>query len=203
MDLSDKLIDYISQLKSPFEEENGISQQELEWDGYIKYTRDCMIQSIGTKDSKNLFNLYLNQFKQSSTDDQYHQFIDNCINRLINKYKMSYLSFMIQQNDIDSDSKEELIKFIEFKKWLDVFVKCLSKIDLKIYKNDAKLKIFLSSDYDSFIQKLDSVSDTNELIKNYFKFCDGNEGRNALFNIVKTDIISLVLQQYYISVKKN
>ena len=145
MDLSDKLIDYISQLKSPFEEENGISQQELEWDGYIKYTRDCMIQSIGTKDSRNLFNLYLNQFKQSSTDDQYHQFIDNCINRLINKYKMSYLSFMIQQNDIDSDTKEELIKFIEFKKWLDVFVKCLSKIDLKIYKNDAKLKIFLSS----------------------------------------------------------
>lgn len=201
MKLSDKLIDYISQVKSPFEEDD-VTQEELEWDGYIRYIRDCMIQSIGTNESENLFKLYLDEFKDSCSDEQYSQFLDNCINKIIKRYGMSYLSFIIQQDEIDSLKKETLIKFIEFKDWLNTFVKCLSQIDIKIYKNDAKLRIFLDSDYDNFVKKLDSFKHTNELMKNYFNFCDGHEGRNALFNISKRDIASIVLQQYHLSLKK-
>ena len=48
--VDDKFINYISPIKSPFDEED-VSQEDLLYDGYMRYFRDCIIESIGTSES--------------------------------------------------------------------------------------------------------------------------------------------------------
>lgn len=197
MDISDKLIDYISPVKSPFEEED-VTQEELEFDGYMKFFRDSILTGIGSRSSKVNILSYWDEFKESCDNDQFNQFLDNCINKIIKKYKMQYLSEIINSQtiiSIDSDKKSNFIKFIETDAWVEYFSKALDPIDAKLVNNQAKLKIFIDSDYDNFVQKIELQKTCDPIMRSYFMFCDSNEGRNTLFNIIVKDVPSIVVNQ--------
>jgi len=199
--LDDKLVDYISAIKSPFEEENE-TQQDLEYDGYMKYFRDCMIKSVGTKESAIQFDLYWDEFKSSCDEQQFRQFLSNVLNSIIKHYKMSYLSSLLQENEYSDDDIIDFINFIVYNNWLEYFPRCLDYIDEKILTNDSMVKIFLTSDYDNFISKLDKYKRCNILIREYFKYCSKDDGVETLRLILKDDMLSNFIEQFNLKNKQ-
>jgi hypothetical protein len=193
--LDDKLIDYISGIKSPFEEDE-IGQENISYDGYMKYFRDCMIKSIGTNESESQFSSYWNEFISSCDEQQKEQFIKNLINRIIKVYKMSYLTSMLEQDEIPQELLIDLINFFVYKYWLKYFPKCLSYISENILTSESMIMIFITSDYNKFVDKLYNCKSCNILIREYFKYCDRNNGVKTLYRILKDDILSNFVEQY-------
>lgn len=62
--LEDKFVEYISGIKSPYDEQD-VNQEDISFDGYMQYFRDCMLHSIGTKESSTQFSLYWDEFLDS------------------------------------------------------------------------------------------------------------------------------------------
>lgn len=193
--LDDKLIDYISGIKSPFDEDCS-DQEDIAYDGYMQYFRDCMIKSIGTNESEIQFSTCWNEFISSCDEGKKKQFISNLINKVIKTYKMSYISSMLDEEEYPIEILINFIEFFAYKNWLLYFPKCLSYIDEKILTNDSMLQMFISSDYDNFVTKLYECKRCNILIREYFKYCSKNDGVNTLFRILKDDIISNFIEQY-------
>jgi len=199
--LDDKLVDYISAVKSPFEEE-GATQQDLEYDGYMKYFRDCMLKSVGTSESSVQFQLYWDDFKESCDEQQFTQFISNLINRIIKHYKMSYLNALLEETQYSEEELIDFIFFIVYHRWLDFFPKCLDYMDEKILTNEAMIRIFLTSAYDNFIVKLEDHKRCNILIREYFKYCSKQDGVETLRLILKDDILSNFIEQFNLKNKQ-
>ena len=164
-----ELVDYISQIKSPFEE-TQMTQEDLEFEGYLRYAQDCILKSIGTLDCVKYINLYWTQLNEELSESEFKQFITVAISTVIKTYRMSFLSDLMIQSDlpsIDLEGKKKLFLFLEHGVWEDYFIKCLSPIDINFVRDDEKLKMFLRSDYESFIKKIESYKRFNEYIKNY------------------------------------
>lgn len=192
-----ELVDYISQLKSPFEEDE-ISQEELEFKGYLRYAQDCILKSIGTLDCVKYINLYWTQLNEELSEDEFKQFMNVALSNIVKSYKMSFLSDILIQSDlpsIDLEGKKKLFMFLEHGVWEDYFVKCLSPIDINFVRDDEKLKMFLRSDYESFVSKIETYKRFNEYIRNYFKYCNEDEGLETLFLILKKDLLNVFIQQ--------
>ena len=193
--LDDKLIDYISAIKSPFEEED-VSQDDLAYDGYMRYFRDCMLKSIGTEESSVQFQSYWDEFLESCNNDQKQQFYGNLINRIIKHYKMSYLTSILEQMDCEEKDIIDLVNFFVYHEWLKYFPKCLSYMDEKMLTNKSMIKIFLNSDYDNFIEKLQDCKRCNNLIREYFKYCSKPDGVETLRLILEDDMLSNFIEQF-------
>ena len=192
-----ELVDYISQIKSPFEE-TQMTQEDLEFEGYLRYAQDCILKSIGTLDCVKYINLYWTQLNEELSESEFKQFITVAISTVIKTYRMSFLSDLMIQSDlpsIDLEGKKKLFLFLEHGAWEDYFIKCLSPIDINFVRDDEKLKMFLRSDYESFIKKIESYKRFNEYIKNYFKYCNEDEGVETLFLILKKDVLNVFIQQ--------
>lgn len=192
-----ELVDYISQIKSPFEE-TQMTQEDLEFEGYLRYAQDCILKSIGTLDCVKYINLYWTQLNEELSESEFKQFITVAISTVIKTYRMSFLSDLMIQSDlpsIDLEGKKKLFLFLEHGVWEDYFIKCLSPIDINFVRDDEKLKMFLRSDYESFIKKIESYKRFNEYIKNYFKYCNEDEGVETLFLILKKDVLNVFIQQ--------
>lgn len=192
-----ELVDYISQIKSPFEE-TEMTQEDLEFEGYLRYAQDCILKSIGTLDCVKYINLYWTQLNEELSESEFKQFITLAISTIVKTYKMSFLSDLMIQSDLPSinlEGKKKLFLFLEHGVWEDYFIKCLSPIDINFVRDDEKLKMFLRSDYESFIKKIESYKRFNEYIKNYFKYCNENEGVETLFLILKKDVLNVFIQQ--------
>jgi len=192
-----ELVDYISQLKSPFEEDN-VTQEDLEFEGYLRYAQDCILKSIGTPECVKYINLYWTQLNEELSEDEFKQFMNVALSNIVKSYKMSFLSDILIQSDlpsIDLEGKKKLFLFLEHGVWEDYFIKCLSPININFVRDDEKLKMFLRSDYDSFLQKIESYKRFNEYIRNYFKFCNEDEGLETLFLILKKDLLNVFIQQ--------
>lgn len=192
--LEDKFIEYISSYKSPFEEDE-VDTDEIVFDGLMRYYRDSMLKSIGTSESHNEFLNYFDDFIENCTEEQITGFYRECIDKIIKHYKMSYLSSVINEKNYDNDEYKKFILFIVHNEFLNYFPKCLSYIDAKIINNQALLTVFLTSDYDSFIEKLDKCKRCNFFIREYFKYCAKPEGIEALYMILKDDIIQNFIEQ--------
>lgn len=191
------LIDYISQIKSPFEE-NNITQEELEYRGYLRYCQDSILKSIGTNECFTQINLYWEELKDKLSQSEKDQFIQLALSQIVSKYKMSFLSNLINQKEIgfqDYDKKEKLFLFLEYNRWLKYFTQCLSTIDSSLIRNDEKLKVFLDADYDSFTSKLNNYKTVPEWLKEYFINCSRNEGIETLYLILKKDLFSVIINQ--------
>lgn len=192
-----ELVDYISQIKSPFEE-TEMTQEDLEFEGYLRYAQDCILKSIGTLDCVKYINLYWTQLNEELSESEFKQFITLAISTIVKTYKMSFLSDLMIQSDLPSinlEGKKKLFLFLEHGVWEDYFIKCLSPIDINFVRDDEKLKMFLRSDYESFIKKIESYKRFNEYIKNYFKYCNEDEGVETLFLILKKDVLNVFIQQ--------
>lgn len=192
-----ELVDYISQIKSPFEE-TDMTQEDLEFEGYLRYAQDCILKSIGTLNCVKYINLYWTQLNEELSESEFKQFITLAISTVVKTYKMSFLSDLMIQSDlpsIDLEGKKKLFLFLEHGVWEDYFIKCLSPIDINFVRDDEKLKMFLRSDYESFIKKIESYKRFNEYIKNYFKYCNEDEGVETLFLILKKDVLNVFIQQ--------
>lgn len=192
--LEDKFIDYISPIKSPFEEDD-LDQQDLAYDGYMQYFRDCIIKSIGTNESVVTFDSYWDEFIDQCTPEQKGQFFQNCLNKIIKHYKMSYLTSMLEEKDYEDKIIIDFIKFYAYKNWLKYYPKCLSFISEKILYSPAMIKIFITSDYNNFVEKLSNCKSCNELIVNYYKFCSMNDGIETLNITLQDDILENYLRQ--------
>ena len=94
--LDDKFINYISPIKSPFDEED-VSQEDLLYDGYMRYFRDCIIESIGTSESTVQFDLYWDDFTSQCDEKQFQQFIKNCIDKIVKHYKMPMIVSLMEE----------------------------------------------------------------------------------------------------------
>ncbi len=199
--LDDKFVEYISGIKSPFEEED-IPQEEITYDGYMQYFRDCMLKSIGTKESSNQFLLYWKDFLDSCTEQQKNQFIQNCLNRVIKHYQMSFLSSMLTENEYSEKELEDLIFFFVYKRWLKYFPKCLSYIHEKILNNDEGIKVFINSDYDSFVDKLQNCKSCSRILREYFKFCCKDDGIKTLYLTLNDDRLGNYVEQYKLQKRK-
>lgn len=194
-----ELIDYISQIKSPFEEDNT-TQEELEFEGYLRYAQDCILKSIGSTDCHKYINLYWTQLNDELSESEFKQFMDVAISTIIKTYRMSFLSDMFMQSDIPSislEDKKKLFLFLENGKIENYFVKCLSPINIKFTRDDDKLKMFLRADYQSFLKKIDSYKRFNEYISKYFQLCNEDEGIETLYLILKKDLLNVFIQQTY------
>jgi len=193
--LEDRFIEYISGIKSPFDEQE-LTQEDISYDGYMKYFRDCMLKSIGTDEAGVQFTSYWDEFSKSCDLQQRSHFILNCVNRIVRHYAMSYLSYMLTQNTYTQTELIALINFFVHKVWLKYFPKFVSFISEKIFKDKGALKIFVTSDYDSFLTKLDESKSCNPIIKEYFKFCPREEGIDTLINILSDDLTGNYIEQY-------
>ena len=193
--LDDKFINYISPIKSPFDEED-VSQEDLLYDGYMRYFRDCIIESIGTSESTVQFDLYWDDFTSQCDEKQFQQFIKNCIDKIVKHYKMPMIVSLIEENDYSEKVLVDFIKFYGYRKWLKYYPKCLSFINDKILKSKAMIQMFLTSDYDNFITKLDNCKSCNELILNYYKYCSKDDGVQTLIATLNDDIVGNYIKQY-------
>jgi hypothetical protein len=63
------------------------------------------------------------------------------------------------------------------------------------------LSIFITSDYDNFIVKLNEYKSCNPIIKEYFKYCSKEDGIKTLLRIIKDDILLNFIEQYKIKNK--
>lgn len=198
MEDSLEAVDYVAQIKSPYEEDDS-DQEDLEFQGYLRYAQDCILKSIGSSDCVKFINLYWQQLEEELDDSQFEQFMTLALSTIVKTYKMSYLSSLLMSSDIPSvtlDKKKKLFLFLEHDQWKPYFVKCISPINDKLVRDDEKLKVFLKSDYDSFVKKIESYKKFNEYIKLYFKFCNEDEGLETLFLILKKDLLDVFIQQY-------
>lgn len=193
--LDDKFINYISPIKSPFDEED-VSQEDLLYDGYMRYFRDCIIESIGTSESTVQFDLYWDDFISQCDEKQFQQFIKNCIDKIVKHYKMPMIVSLMEENDYSENVLVDFIKFYGYRKWLKYYPKCLSFINDKILKSKAMIQMFLTSDYDNFITKLDNCKSCNELILNYYKYCSKDDGVQTLIATLNDDIVGNYIKQY-------
>ena len=193
--LDDKFINYISPIKSPFDEED-VSQEDLLYDGYMRYFRDCIIESIETSESTVQFDLYWDDFTSQCDEKQFQQFIKNCIDKIVKHYKMPMIVSLIEENDYSEKVLVDFIKFYGYRKWLKYYPKCLSFINDKILKSKAMIQMFLTSDYDNFITKLDNCKSCNELILNYYKYCSKDDGVQTLIATLNDDIVGNYIKQY-------
>ena len=193
--LDDKFINYISPIKSPFDEED-VSQEDLLYDGYMRYFRDCIIESIGTSESTVQFDLYWDDFTSQCDEKQFQQFIKNCIDKIVKHYKMPMIVSLMEENDYSEKVLVDFIKFYGYRKWLKYYPKCLSFINDKILKSKAMIQMFLTSDYDNFITKLDNCKSCNELILNYYKYCSKDDGVQTLIATLNDDIVGNYIKQY-------
>lgn len=203
MKLDDKLIDYLGVVKSPYESDD-VDQVDMEHSAYIRYCGDCIIETIGTPECHIYLDLHWTEVIDESTDGDKTQFIHSCLRKMISRYNMRYLNALVNQEYIPADPGEELIDFILFvesDKWVDLFAKCFSYINPNLLNNTDKIKFFICSDYDNFVKKLVSYQRINSYLKNYFIYCNGDEGKDVLFNICKKDFAGLVVKQ--IELNKN
>lgn len=191
-------VDYIAQVKSPYEEDDT-DQEDLEFQGYLRYAQDCILKSIGTLECVKFINLYWTQLEEELDKSAFEQFMTLALSTIIKTYKMSFLSELLMSSDIpaiDLEKKKKLFLFLEHDQWQPYWIKCLSPINEKLVRDDEKLKVFLKSDYESFIKKIESYKKFNEYIKLYFKFCNEDEGLETLFLILKKDLLNVFIQQY-------
>lgn len=200
MTIDDKFVEYVSQYKSPFEEEE-VDQAELDFDGYMKFHRDSILKSIGSRDSIVQFKIYWNDFYSVCDEDQKKQFIRNCINRIIKKYNMPYLLQLFDIDSLPEEDMKRIIKFILFlcadDKWISYVSRSISKLDPKYTLSSPQLKIFIDSDYESFTKKIDSYKSCNELMRNYFRNCSANEGKECLYKIISIDYPGILVSQFH------
>lgn len=195
--LDDKLLDYISTIKSPFENDE-VSQEELEFRGYLRYCKDCIIKSVGTSECLTQINLYFSELKTNLTESEYNQFLNDLISTIIKQYGMTYLSNYLIQKDItiiDNDIKEKFIMFMEHNGYFNYLCKCLSQLPESILRNDSKIKVFLDADYDSFVIKLNSYKKVHPWIKDYFYCCSKKDGIETLYLLLKKDLLGLFIEQ--------
>ena len=195
--LDDKLLDYISTIKSPFENDE-VSQEELEFRGYLRYCKDCIIKSVGTNECLTQINLYFNELKTNLTESEYNQFLNDLISAIIKQYGMTYLSNYLIQKDItiiDNDIKEKFIMFMEHNGYFRYLCKCLSQLPESILRNESKIKVFLDADYDSFVIKLNSYKKVHPWIKDYFYCCSRQDGIETLYLLLKKDLLGLFIEQ--------
>lgn len=195
--LDDKLLDYISTIKSPFENDE-VSQEELEFRGYLRYCKDCIIKSAGTSECLTQINLYFTELKTNLTESEYNQFLNDLISTIIKQYGMTYLSNYLIQKDItiiDNDIKEKFIMFMEHNGYFTYLSKCLSQLPESILRNDSKIKVFLDADYDSFVIKLNSYKKVHPWIKDYFYCCSKKDGIETLYLLLKKDLLGLFIEQ--------
>lgn len=192
--LDDKFINYISGYKSPFEEDE-IDNDEIVFDGLMRYYRDCMLASIGTNESVKEFLNYWEEFIPNCTEEQKSGFLKSCIDKIIKHYKMSYLSAMINENNYSDDELQKFVLFVVYHHFLKFFPRCMSYMDQKILGNEAMIKVFVTSDYDSFIEKLDQCKRCNFLIREYFKYCMKSQGIDTLIQFLKDDILQHFIEQ--------
>ena len=191
-------VDYIAQVKSPYEEDDT-DQEDLEFQGYLRYAQDCILKSIGTLECVKFINLYWTQLEEELDKSAFEQFMALALSTIIKTYKMSFLSELLMSSDIpaiDLEKKKKLFLFLEHDQWQPYWIKCLSPINEKLVRDDEKLKVFLKSDYESFVKKIESYKKFNEYIKLYFKFCNEDEGLETLFLILKKDLLDVFIQQY-------
>ena len=203
--LDDELIDYISQVKSPFEEDDGLTQEELEYRGYLRYCQDCILKSIGTNECFTQINLYWSELKEKLTQSELEQFITIAISNIVKSYKMSFLSDIVirEDNNQDYEKKEKLFLFLEHNRWLKYFTKCLSFIDPSLIRSEEKLKVFLDADYDSFVEKLLKYKSLHPWLREYFLYCSRADGIETLYLILKKDLFSVVIEQNSKTKKEN
>ena len=186
--LEDKFVDYISPIKSPYEEDE-INQEDVAYDGYMQYFRDCIIKSIGTSESSVIFDSYWDEFINQCTVQQKIQFLKNCLNKIIIHYKMSYITAILEEQEYEDNVVIDFIKFYAYKKWLKYYPKCLSFINGKLLYDQAMLKIFITSDYNNFVEKLENYKSCNKLILEYYKYCSKDDGINTLVLTLKDDLL--------------
>lgn len=197
MNMDDKLIDYLGVIKSPFDEETE-DQVGLEEEAYIRYCRDCILESIGTPRCQIQIDLHWLDTYEVFDDDEKKQFVRDCMIRMVDKYKMEFLPSLINQYNIPaemSDDQLDLFLTIETDKWIELFAKCFSYFNPDLLNSVDKIKVFISADYDNFVKKLTSYQRINVYLKNYFMYCSGTEGKIVLFNICKKDFSGLVVKQ--------
>jgi hypothetical protein len=196
--LDDKLIDYISPIKSPFEEDEGLTQEELEYRGYLRYCQDCILKSIGSNECFTQINLFWQNLEHELNQSQLDQFMEIALSNIVKAYKMSFLSNLIIQKEIDCldyDTKKKLFLFLEKNEWQRYLSKCLSEINSNLIRNENKLKIFLDADYDSFVENFCKYKKIHPWLKEYFKYCSRNEGIDTLYLILKKDLFGVIIEQ--------
>ena len=76
-----------------------------------------------------------------------------------------------------------------------MLVSSLREKDSKILNNDAMLKVFLTSDYESFMSKIDTYKRCNNLIREYFKYCAKQDGIETVLSLLKDDILEVFIEQ--------
>lgn len=200
MTIDDRFSEYMSRFESPFEEQSQ-TQEELDFDGYMKFHRDAILDSIGKIESRIQIKIYWNDFIKCCDEEQKKQFIRNCLNTIIKRYNMPYLLQLIDIATMNEEDMKKSIKFIKFlcgdDKWVSYVSRSLDRLDPKYTLNSPQLKIFLDSDYDHFRNKIDSYKSCNELMRNYFRDCSASEGKVALFKLVSTDYTGILVGQYH------
>jgi len=192
--LEDKFAEYISGYDSPFEKED-IDPDEIVYDGLMRFYRDAMLKSIGTSESNNQFVNYFEEFYDQCDDDQKTGFLKSCIDKIVKHYKMPYFMTILDESNHSNDELKDFVLFISRHKFIPYLAKCLSKLDSKILNNDAMLKVFLTSDYESFMSKIDTYKRCNNLIREYFKYCAKQDGIETVLSLLKDDILEVFIEQ--------
>ena len=191
-------LEYVSPIKSPYEE-NEKTQEDLCQEGYDKYFRDLIINSIGTSKAETNFNLSFNDALNALTGpEQEKEFIYNILDKIIKHYRMTYFTSVLNERNYSTEELISFIKFIILKGWLRYFPRCLSFIPENVIDNPAMLKIFINSDYENFLRNIEKYKTFNPMLKQYFLFSKRTECVDTIILILKDDINGNYVEQFKI-----
>lgn len=190
--------EFPSEIISPFDEVDDMTQEELNEKNLAKFDTDQILEAIGEKKSKVIFDLYFDDCIESMDDESKRDFITRCLEKLVGTYSLGFLEDYIQRNNMivtKLDMVISLIKYICQDEWLSTLLPQFEKIPLEIIFNTEALRDFVTARIPEFRSKIKGNEQINRLIRYFIINSPTEDSLAFLFKLINKDIVGVVSTQ--------
>jgi hypothetical protein len=190
---------YTSELVDPFIND-GLTQEDLQEQGYIRYKQDSIKNTIGTDECMVNINLFLDEVLGELSDEGVNQYALECLRQLVFVYNLTHIDTVV--NDMSSYSDDyigdifTLLKLLEGSDKFDILSKLLPHMSLDVMRTENYLYKLLYIHYSEFVTKLEEDNDIDsKLFKLQFMNCSKIDGINILIKLIQVDPMMINMRQ--------
>jgi len=179
----------LGEVISPYDSDDT-SPEEMIKEQFSIYSKDSLLNSIGTRQARIQFDLYFDEYLLTLDPGEYDLFLHDCLKKLTLSYPINVLQSHILNDGIIEDKPYqilELIKFFVYDKWLEEIIPYLLPIDEKILLDQNTIYKFVSEQYFDLMNKIINRSTINSLIRYYFQYCSTEDGIRLLVTWIMLD----------------
>lgn len=190
--------EFPSEIISPFDEQDDMTQEELNEKNLMDYDKKQVLDAVGEKKSKVAFDLYFDDCIESLEGDEKREFIAECLSKLVSAYSLSFIEDYVQRNNMlvtKLDMIINLIKYICQDEWLMTLLPQFEKIPLEIIFNSEALRDFITVRIPSFRAKIKGNEQINKLIRYFIINSPTEDSLAFLFKLINKDIVGVVSTQ--------